>query len=1327
MYYGRNRLCVDGLGIPPPPPHSDNGLIDNEVARVDLRITKYAARPGEIIVKFADNSQAAMRAPKATAFRTVGVTSVDKVMAEIGVESCEELMPLTGAQTFAHRARGIDGREVGAAPMQKAYRLRLTDAANTHTAIEKLKALPDVAFAEPNYLVYSLANTVEPDDPYYSIQYGIQEINLPALWAQEVISKDGPVIAILDTGVDIYHPDLMANIWQNPAEAAGAKGYDDDGNGYADDICGWDFVNESGAIFDYNGHGTHCAGIAAASAWNGLGIVGANPNARIMPLTVLQSNGTGDIATIIRAIDYAAAAGADIISMSLGTYSESAALEQALGRAYQKSFIVAAAGNDGLCLNHQHPDRGQTAPAPMFPAAYTFVLGVQASNPNTSVDIDGKPINVLASFSNYDDNGPAFSEYDEERLYNYEVTAPGVSVISTFPNGKYKQLNGTSMATPLVAGALSRLLQTKRYDNREELFGDLINAVTPKGNLDIYAAYCTKDSDRRPQLQFVGCELEDPAGDGDGRPDAGEIVEIYPVLRNTWGTARNVRLKIESAEEVNNIVGFIDQNVDFGTTLSSYGKSRSALPLRVRFADNAVDGRIVRLRLTATADNADPVTQEIQYTLENGVEIGGVIESDMTLTADKTYNVVSNVAVPKGITLTIEPGTALKFDIASTIKVDGKIIAVGTPEKPIKFIPRDSPYKNGGYISFYYGGAGSEIRYCHFSDFGHPISLSPLNDKTLMLTIEDCLFDYVDEAVSASIIGMDRSTLTRCVVGLQKDFWNSPDLRAISEYSNYFVRSLPDHSGELTPTSNPPAFALHASELWGGNNLLIPNRDDYSSKIKIIKFANPNYFGSAREEIARENIWDIEAGHGFAKYDLSNMLTRPSSQAHGIVWKVVVDGYDAQDEFEMLPPLGVGRHKFEVYFNRRMNHDVAPMLAMGVRAPYTQTSIAEDGEWRSEVMDNGDVVDVYTAWLTISGRSSFDGLNRIYVASAQDDEYFEIPLEDARFNVMVQAAGSLSEGFTAEAGLGRVNLEWENSEENFDDMLGYNMYRYSINSEGLPSDTIRINQALIEAEQTSLTDYEVRPGTTYCYYYKVMRTSMTENSPSKTVAVTPLTATLGDANGSGDVDVADVITTVNYAAGMNPKPFIFEAADLNADSEIDILDVVGIIRRILNPGANPAAGVEAVASYIVEDGILYIDSPVAIAGVQFNLDMERNAAVAPCSVLDGFEQAGAWIADNEYIFMAYTLSGRRIEPGRHAVANIGSANILSLKLSDADGSNIAAVVEDVTMGVGDVSTTINRKAEGVYNIHGMRVGDNASDLDHLPRGVYIVNGAKVVK
>lgn len=115
------------------------------------------------------------------------------------------------------------------------------------------------------------------DDPYYSLQYGIQDINLPELWGQPVISKEGPVIAILDTGVDVNHPDLQANIWTNEAELNGAKGYDDDGNGFVDDLNGWDFVNNSGKLADYNGHGTHCAGIAAACGFNGIGIVGANP------------------------------------------------------------------------------------------------------------------------------------------------------------------------------------------------------------------------------------------------------------------------------------------------------------------------------------------------------------------------------------------------------------------------------------------------------------------------------------------------------------------------------------------------------------------------------------------------------------------------------------------------------------------------------------------------------------------------------------------------------------------------------------------------------------------------------------------------------------------------------------------------------------------------------------------------------------------------------------------------------------------------------------------------------------------------------------------
>ena len=119
-----------------------------------------------------------------------------------------------------------------------------------------------------------------------------------------------------------------------------------------------------------------------------------------------------------------------------------------------------------------------------------------------------------------------------------------------------------------------------------------------------------------------------------------------------------------------------------------------------------------------------------------------------------------------------------------------------------------------------------------------------------------------------------------------------------------------------------------------------------------------SYFGSSREDIVRKCILDIESGDGFGYFDLSNMLTRPTEEAHGIVWKVVVNGYDAQDEFEVLPPLGVGRHKFDVYFNRPMDVSVTPSISMGVRPPYTQVTIAEEGSWSADST-------IYTAYLNI--------------------------------------------------------------------------------------------------------------------------------------------------------------------------------------------------------------------------------------------------------------------------------------------------------------------------------------------------------------------------
>lgn len=1268
---------------------------DADVVRLS-DASRFDYRPGQVIVKFKDSSAATLGHKSGVRrFRSAGVTAVDRTLAALGVTEVENLMPLTGSAPLRRSMPAFNGRPVEAHDMGKAYLLTLS--ADVAEAVSKLAALPDVEFAEPNYTVHALEAEV-PDDPFYNQQWGLQQINMYSLWGEEVLSKEGPVIAIIDTGVDIMHPDLQQNIWTNPREAAGASGYDDDANGYADDVHGWDFVNNTGVLADYNGHGTHCAGIAAATGYNGMGIIGANPFARIMPITAMQSNGSGDVGTIIKAVDYAAANGADVISMSLGTYGESLALEQALGRAYQKSIIVAAAGNDGYCLNHAHPEKGQLAPMPMFPAAYNFVLGVQAASTN----------NALAGFSNYDDDGATYSAYDETKLYNYEITAPGVSIISTYPNGNYRRLNGTSMATPLVAGAVSRLLMSKSVENKEEFFGDLINACKG-GVLDIYAAYKTSDADRRPELQLVTVKVDDSEGDGDGRIDAGETIRFYPMLRNSWGNARNIRYSVEVAEEANTICEIATKEADFGLNLSSYGKAEAVNPIEIKMKPNVADNRICRFRLTATCDGmAEPLVQEFELTAENGVELTGILASDRTLHADTHYIVTGNFAVPEGVTLTIEPGTVIKLKGGANIKTEGTLVANGLPGKMIEFIGAGGGNFDFGTIDF----CSNKVSYIEFKN----LVSSNVN------TITGTGFDNAVCRDIAAVYGLE---------GDSNGTWSRSNIYNITGSVGIVSRKDIRFNCNIVNNiqENPYCeYSIPGATLSSCN--VFSNRisdDTYSSayitsKIGVHTPEQPNYLGTSREDLARKSIIDINwPGSGsMGQYDLSNMLTRPSAEAHGIVWKVVVDGFDAQDEFDLLPPLGVGRHKVEVYFNRPMDKSVAPVVAMGVRPPYTQTAIGEDAAWNADG-------DIYTAYVTINGRQNIDGLNRIYVAGAQDDEFFEIPIENQRFNVNVQAAGSLSTGFFGESGVGCVKLKWEDMDVNFDDILGYNIYRHTADG-----DTVRVNERLIEPDVTDYTDYDVRTGNIYLYNYTVMTTALKENEPSKTVAVTPLTASMGDANGDADVNVLDILATVHYIGGQEVKPFLVDAADMNADGDINILDVVGIAHTILGaPAAAASQAVPSPACWWIEGGKLYLRSSEAIGGIQVSVKADRASTAITPAALASMETMGQWSSDNDYVYLAFSVSGASLPAGEYAVLDIdGDFDIDRIVLSDTSATPREIPVEAAPdhSGVDNViAEGTEPSAEGIYNIMGVKVGNSAADLDRLPAGVYIVDGEKTVK
>jgi subtilisin family serine protease len=1214
----------------------------------------------ELLVKFKTGTVSQLRSSGANKV-TSGLSSVDAILSHYDLEEAVQLLPGDKPGRTLRSAPAFSGKTVRETSLNQLYKLKVaaTSAKNSFQMMDELKALPEVEYAEPNYIVSALgmnkvaaplqkttqqAAAYSPNDPLYPQQYGIPAVQLPALYDRPVIRNKRPIIAILDTGVDTEHPDLADNIWTNLNEESGNDRYDDDENGFIDDLHGWDFVNKTPDVRDFNAHGTHCAGIAAAVGNNGIGISGANPNALIMPLAVLQSNGQGDVATIIQAVNYAANNGADIISMSFGTYSYSIALEQALGQAYQTAILVAAAGNDGRAIDPNCCPFCIPPPAPMFPAAFTFVLGIEAS------DVGGN----LCGWSNYDCDGPVFSQFTEEQLYNYELRAPGAGIISTIPGGQYRSLNGTSMAAPLVAGGIATLLERKEFVSQEELWASLIQSAAG-GPVNFDAVYSFIPP---PQLNMVSVEINDTvSGDSDMRADAGELLEIYPTLKNTGsftgGENDTIYYTLTFAEfEDNSTATILDNDTKLGNPLSAYAKMKAANPVRVQISPNVVDGRVIRLVLTAWHGNhLDEKSQEFQVYVENGVELRGMLTQDMTLYPDVHYIVTDNLAIPEGVTLTIKPGTVLKFKDEASLASAGQIKAIGTPDSMIVFTKTDLGNFWRG-ISF---SAKDTLSY---------FVIEYYSNTTLMCT-----------NFSNAIMQNNFATI---MFGQNTQYSNFY-YNFFSPYFAFYNNNNDESNNNISLVKNIYSDVA-AAVVYGGmgcisNSNVFSNQHHNGNHNFSIAFissypyvftpAQPSYHGSAVESIARKGIFDFYTPHSgtFGVYDLSNMLTRPSAESHGIVWKVEVNGYDAQDAFDLLPPLGVGTHKFEVYFNRAMDTLVTPMVAMGVRPPYTQNAISENGSWSPDST-------IYTAFYTVKAAGATDGLNRIYVAGARDNEHFEIPYENDRFNVIVQAAGSLSNGFEATPGLGKVDLEWETPDGYFDDLLGYNIYRYTWLDDGITSDTTMINTSLLS--ETVFTDFDVVPGKTYCYAYKVMRTDLTENDYSKVVSAVPYTAQKGDANGSLSIDVADIVSTVAHITGNHPAPFIFEAADVNSDGTVNVLDIVAIVNLILGPQAASTASVASTATYSIENGKLFVESPVALGGVQFVLLADRNSTpVQSLEALQGFEIASQWLNDSTYMLLAFSMTGNTIEAGRNALLQLGEAiELQGIVLSDAQGRNI---------------------------------------------------------
>lgn len=333
-------------------------------------------------------------------------------------------------------------------------------------AVKSLAQNPMVEIAEPNYIyhldkaansamfdhLWGLKNVGQSDGK----QTGVAGVDVDAERAWDITTgSDDIVVAVIDTGINYNHPDLKNNVWTNLAEANGQAGIDDDGNGYIDDIHGYNFSGDTPTPdpMDGHGHGSHCSGTIGGNSPDGTGIVGVNWHVKIMAVKFLSDSGSGTLEGAIQAIDYATKMHVKLMSNSWGGGGASDTLKAAIQRASDAGILfVAAAGNDSA---NNDTD-------PHYPAAYNVpnVLAVAA------IDNQGQ----LASFSNYGKK-------------SVQIAAPGVNIYSSVLGNGYDSWSGTSMATPHVSGVAALLASHEPNLTDLQLKERLMGTVKPLASL----------------------------------------------------------------------------------------------------------------------------------------------------------------------------------------------------------------------------------------------------------------------------------------------------------------------------------------------------------------------------------------------------------------------------------------------------------------------------------------------------------------------------------------------------------------------------------------------------------------------------------------------------------------------------------------------------------------------------------------------------------------------------------------------------------------------------------------------------------------------------
>ncbi|HUT25165.1 MAG TPA: S8 family serine peptidase, partial [Sumerlaeia bacterium] len=606
--------------------------------------------PGELVVEYgegvAPNSGGESLKERSSYRRAAEIASSRRPASLVALDRrfrLREGRPLFTVRRSWAEAAGRTARwELGAPSLSSnTWLLRFDPGVDVAEARKAYENDPNVVYAELNY-TGSLSYTPGNDPLYAQAQANLALIGMEAAWEVKRGADSSVVVAVIDSGVDLNHPEFDGVI--HPAS-----------HNFTD-------VLTPESVFDDHGHGTRVAGVIAATENNGEGIVGIAFGCRIMSLDVATSSGQTSASDVSEAINWAVANGAHVINMSFGFSARSTLMENACAAAAAANILlVGAAGNANQCS------------FPEYPASFETVIGVGAV-----MDLLGTLIR--APWSNY--NG------EEKSLV--ELVAPGEKIFSTIPASQYDGLygSGTSFAAPMVSGLAALLKSKNPSQSARAIRAHLGATAAPQGDwagAGLVDAATALSTEIPPNLHIVDYRIDDATtrsmgvNNEDGRLQAGETAVLHVELENRWGDAANVTATLSNPDSR---VTVTDSTAGWNN-VGSFVRSLTSDDYTEVQIDAAAGAGATTFHLAILSDTAAySRTRDFTVPIESLLTLTTTtIGSDTTWTSDKTYLIQGTITVASGATLTVDPGTIVRFAVPNAgleVQSGGGIRAEGT-------------------------------------------------------------------------------------------------------------------------------------------------------------------------------------------------------------------------------------------------------------------------------------------------------------------------------------------------------------------------------------------------------------------------------------------------------------------------------------------------------------------------------------------------------------------------------------------------------------------------------------------------------------------------